>query len=169
MAIVTGTIERTNDNYGKFNMAVNGKWYSTKPEWLSVVPNQGDTVEFDDGGRNYIKKLRVVGGGGSTPTATTPASSEQTTELPPHYMIAKGYMNKIQTFPIPADHPDRAITRQNALTNAVNYACSTMDKDSPSTVSEVIEIARMFEAYTTGDLDVEEAKQAMQAMGMEGH
>lgn len=49
----------------------------------------------------------------------------------------------------PSLSKDRLILRQNALTNAN----TTLKNDSPSP-EEVIKVARLYEAYTSGDLDL---------------
>lgn len=152
MAIVTGVVEKLSNNYGKFGMCVNGKWHNTNPEWLKVKPNEGDTVEFDDGDRNYIKKLRIISGGTGAAPAVAGSSAPR----------AGGYSGG-RTFPVDATAPERTINRQNALTNAVQFL--TKDSKKAVTPDEVIEVARMFEAYTTGDLDVQEAEAALAEMG----
>jgi hypothetical protein len=62
MATVTGVVERyiPSNKYGKSSLQVNGNWYNTKPEWLGAVVAEGNSVTFDDGGKNYIKSLKVV-------------------------------------------------------------------------------------------------------------
>lgn len=64
-----------------------------------------------------------------------------------------------KTFPIDPLAPERAINRQNALTNAVNYVHYAAQHDvlPLAPPEEVILIAREFEAYTTGDSDAAEA------------
>jgi hypothetical protein len=148
MALVTGTVDATNDNYGKVNINVAGKWYSTKREWWKGNdPVVGDNVTFDDGGRNYIKNYKVSSG------APAPASGGGS--APPRRYE--------KTFPIAALDPSRAINRQNALTNAVNFVTTTaVPEASPD---DVIQVARLFEAYTTGDLDAEEAQAMLDSMG----
>lgn len=149
MGTVTGVISNTNDNYGKVNICVEGKWYSTKKEWWKGPdPVTGMEVTFDDGGRNYIKGFKVSSSG-SAPAPTGGSSSPAP---------ARRYE---KTFPIAALDPARAINRQNALTNAVNYCSQGEAQVSPD---EVIDVARMFEAYTTGDLDAQEVEEAMKAM-----
>jgi hypothetical protein len=67
-------------------------------------------------------------------------------------------------FPIPALHGDRAIVRQNSLTNAVQLLREDKElaKLTPNDrATSIIAIARMFEAYSCGDLDAEEAKSMM--------
>ena len=67
MSTVTGQVEAISTKYGKFSIMVNDNWYGTKAEWApSPQPNRGDVVEFDDGGKNYLKKLRIKSSGGSS-------------------------------------------------------------------------------------------------------
>lgn len=158
MPIVRGTVERINnpDQFGKCSMLVVGKWYSTKPEWLKVVVNKGDNVEFDDGGKNYIKQLKVVGGN----TGSYPNDSVAPKQA------AFG-------FPLSATDKGRAINRQNALTNAVNLMGTFLScgKKLPTSLTdsanEVVEVARIFESYTTGDSDMEEVEKALKEMSEE--
>jgi hypothetical protein len=64
-------------------------------------------------------------------------------------------------FPIPALHGDRAIVRQNSISNATKLIVDSVkptDKANwESLAIEVIQVARMFEAYSCGDLDMEHA------------
>ena len=78
MAKVTGVVEVVMNNKfddTKIALKVDGddRWFNQKKEWLDVVPNRGDTVEFDDGGAKYIKFLKVLEGGGSAPAGKAPA------------------------------------------------------------------------------------------------
>ena len=78
MAKVTGVVEVVMNNKfddTKIAMKVDGddRWFNQKKEWLDVVPNRGDTVEFDDGGAKYIKFLKVVDSGGGAPAGKAPA------------------------------------------------------------------------------------------------
>jgi hypothetical protein len=66
-------------------------------------------------------------------------------------------------FPIPLLHGDRAIVRQNSITNATkavrDYLVSTDGFDSVQDYADIIiEIARKFEAYSCGDLDAQAAE-----------
>lgn len=157
MANVTGTVEATNTNFGKFNILVDGKWYNTKEEWASVRPNKGDTVSFDDGGKNYLKRLTIVGAG-------TPATSAPSTGRSKGGYRANGEKGG---FPI---HPlayERALDRRNALNVAATLLESSMeikpvldltDKDLDNISTAVLTLARKFEAYSTGDLEREMAE-----------
>lgn len=135
MSIVTGVVEGCHTKWEKYNILVNGTWYSTKLEWANCQPAEGDTVNFDDGGKNFMKNCAIITSGGNAPASAAPKAAP-----------AKAYSAPTAGFPMGANDKSRAINRQNALTNAVNYA-----KDaSPETI---ISFARYFESYTTGTLD----------------
>ena len=151
MTQVTGVIEATTDKFGKFNVLMdNGKWYSTNPERApNPRPVKGQTITFDSGSTGkYLNSVRIEGGASATP-ATKPASGGGSFSA----------NSTARTFPVAPLAPERTINRQNALTNAVAYY-THFDDDVP-TPENVIEVARKFEAYTTGDLDLEEAKREM--------
>ena len=136
MATVTGTVGWAGKNkFGKFSLKLdeNPNWYNSQYE---IKASKGDTVEFDDGGKNYVNKLRVVGGstGGGSGTAQASNTSGMT--------------------------KDRTIIRQNSLGHATELVTSFLSVDVAGGHSEVeqaadfvIEIARKFESYSTGDLD----------------
>jgi len=153
MTQVTGVIEATTDKFGKFNVLMdNGKWYSTNPE---RAPNprtvKGQTITFDGGSTGkYLNSVRIEGGAPATP-ASKPASGGGIGGKPAYR--ANGEQGGFPVHPLAYE---RALDRRNALTNAVVFL-NGMD----STTEQVIEVARKFEAYTTGDLDLEEAKREM--------
>jgi len=147
MATVSGVVEAVSTKFGKFSILVNGKWYATKEEWAKVKPNKGESVTFDDGGKNYLKALMVKRDEGSSPTATAGGGS-------------KGGGRSYGKFPIDPLDGQRSIIRQNAVTNA-NAFLSTLvssGKTDDVEVSDLLDIARQIEAYTAGDLDVVEAE-----------
>jgi hypothetical protein len=65
-------------------------------------------------------------------------------------------------FPIPLLHGDRAIVRQNSITNATkaigDYVSDIDGISIEDYASEIIRVARMFEAYSCGDLDAQLAE-----------
>jgi hypothetical protein len=74
MSKVTGIVEVVMANKfdkEKIALKVEGddRWFNQKREWMDLVPERGDTVEFDDGGAKYIKFLKIIspGGGDSEP------------------------------------------------------------------------------------------------------
>lgn len=149
MSVVTGVAEALSKKsaYGTYGMLVDGKWYNSK---FPIKAEKGDTVEFDDGGKNYVQKLKVTNkgpGGGEKPAGVARST---------------GYSRG--RFPIDKEDGQISIIRQNALTNAVkslDYITEENAKLSPEDmVSMVIDIARTFESYTSGDID----RQAMERM-----
>lgn len=142
-----------------------GTWYKcgfTKPKC-----SEGDTIEVEIKETDYgteitdPKNIRVVGGGGvSVPTAGASRSAG-----------GGGRTGYDRVFPVPALSPERAIIRQNALTNARELYVGTLDPktakdvDLADAAQHIISIARMFEAYSTGDLD---KAAAMAEASMEG-
>lgn len=158
------TVMRTT-KYGPkpvYNLVIDGTQYSngfTKPPC-----DVGDTVSFDFTSGKYGNELQkgslmaVAAGGHPSPTSTT----SPTPPSPP----TRAYGPPVKPFPIPPLHGDRAIVRQNALTNAreLYVACSAGDLlvihtvyDGCKMADEIIQIARRFEAYSCGDLDLEAA------------
>lgn len=132
---------------------IGGQTYSGGfKKWNNV--NIGDevfvTYELTPQGYRNIKGLTVVqaGSGGPVPTSPPPKSN--------YGGGAKG-----RSFPVEPLAPERTINRQNALTASANIhgmiVRVTGDLDLVSKES-VVGMARYFEAYTTGDLDLEEAK-----------
>jgi hypothetical protein len=153
MTQVTGVIEATTDKFGKFNVLMdNGKWYSTNPERApNPRPVKGQTITFDSGSTGkYLNSVRIEGG------APTPAAKPASNGVggKPAYR-ANGEQGGFPVHPLAYE---RALDRRNALTNAVAFYAHF---DEALTPDNVIAVARKFEAYTTGDLDLEEAKREM--------
>lgn len=162
MATVTGVVEAKSNKFGKFSILLdNGTWYSSK---YDINCEKGDAVTFEDGDRKYCQKLKVVGGGGGTPSASTGATS-----------ISKPAPFKAG-FPVPIDTKDRSIVRQNALSHATNLFIGALSKQPDlekvmtpkdlekflsANASAIVETARIFEGYTSGDDDAMEAEQIL--------
>jgi hypothetical protein len=159
MATVSGIVERTSDKFGKFSILVGGKWYNTKAEWApKPAPNAGDVVSFDDGDKNYIKRLRVAGGGPSFSGSTRPSEAPRAPETVGAVPLAR----------------ERAIIRQNALTNAVASLTNILpkgakvgDEDLEAFADTVVSLAMRYENYTSGDMDIEMAKKMVEDSSME--
>ena len=135
MALVTGVVGWSGKNkFGKFSLKLedNDTWYNSQYE---IKASKGDTVEFDDAGKKYVNKLRVIGGG-SAPSSSGAGSTAS----------AGGTSNR-----------DRSIIRQNSLAHATALMRSSITAEDPRTwdnvADDVIELARKFEAYSSGDLD----------------
>lgn len=145
MGNVTGVVEAYSKTKYGYGILVDGNWYNSKYE---IKAEKGDEVSFEDGGKTYCQKLKVINGGGGSTSASKPAGKTH---------FSKG------VFPIPANDGQRAILRQNALTNSVNLFChnteGTLEDIDSETIQKIVEVARAFEAFTAGDIDKEAAKQ----------
>lgn len=118
----------------------------------------GDEVDFQYTENTYGKNVDMTsvqmikkGTGAPTPSASS-ASPAKAPYSPP-----------AKVFPIPLLHGDRAIVRQNSITNATKAVCDYLDSnDDVATMQDyadlIIEIARKFEAYSCGDLDAQAAE-----------
>ena len=164
MTMQTGIVEAvsTKDVTTKFgtkptySIKVNGGW--VKCGFKNHNANVGDEVEFDGNTGTYGVETKAVTvlrkGSGVAPavTSSTPAAAPQAKTF-------GGYKDKV--FPIPALHGDRAIVRQNALARATDlYIAARGGKPFElelSTLDLVVTLARKFEAYTAGDIDMMEA------------
>lgn len=146
-----------------FSMKVDGEWYKlgfTKPKC-----DKGDEVSFSyvEGtyGREVDAKAISVGSGAKG--APTPASAAP--------RAAPSYGGK-GVFPIPALDGQRAIVRQNALTNARELLAAScggkMFDVTPATVDAIIATARKFEAYACGDLDAVRAAELKEGLAKRG-
>lgn len=119
----------------------------------------GDTVDFQYTENTYGKNIdltsvRLLSKGEGAPPAVSPPVGP-----------SKGsYGPAAKVFPIPPLHGDRAIVRQNSITNAVKAVDNFLSNqdDVPETFEEyanfVIDMARKFEAYSCGDLDLAAAE-----------
>jgi len=155
MGTVTGQVEAKSNKYNKFAILVGGTWYSS----LYEVPcERGDTVEFEDEGKRYCKKLRVISSGGAVSSVT----SAHTGAVPQPTSSTQ------RRFPVPVDAPDRSIIRQNSLAHATNLVIALLGTGDTETAihnsvsdedlaQQVIRLARQFESYSAGDSDMQEA------------
>jgi hypothetical protein len=137
-----GVVEAVSTKFGKFSVMVDGNWYGTKEEWAPTPrPQKGDEIEFDPKGGKYLNKCRIVSVDSSTLSggSSGPASAPKNTDR------------------------ERAIIRQNALTNAVNFCIASCTTEELSE-EEVIITAMKFEKYTSGDMLKEAASKAKAEM-----
>ena len=152
MSTINGVVKAKSANKFGFGIMVNDKWYNSKYE---INVEKGDEVEFDDGGKSYVRDIKVTkGGGGATATSGSTMASKGSG--------GTGYARG--AFPIPANDGSRAIVRQNSITNAVALFEHLMIdklelKDMEELAYNVVNIARVFEKYSSGDLDAELTKQ----------
>jgi hypothetical protein len=166
-SITTKTVTTKYGPKPAYSIKAGGEWFNygfKKPTF-----NEGDEVDFKYSETSYGKEVdgssvRLISKGEGKvagPSSTAPVAPSK-----PFY----GPSPKV--FPIPPLHGDRAIVRQNSITNAtklvmdsigvagagsVTPAATFNEIDFESMAQKVIDIARMFEAYSCGDLDLAEA------------
>jgi hypothetical protein len=137
-----------------YTVVANGERYSygfKKPTF-----GIGDEVDFQYTDGTYGKSVdltsvRLIKKGTGSPVAAPTGGASAPAK--------GGYTPAAKVFPIPPLHGDRAIVRQNSITNAtkaVNDYLASCD-GMPDSVGEyadtIIDIARKFEAYSCGDID----------------
>jgi len=154
-AISTKDVNTKFGNKPTYSLKVNGTW--VKCGFKNPNAGAGDEVEFDGNTGTYgleTKAVNVLRKGAGTPP---PAATSNSTPAP---KAVSSYAAKV--FPIPPLHGDRAIVRQNALARATDiYIAARGGKPfelEGSNLDFVISLARKFEAYTAGDLDLAEAE-----------
>jgi hypothetical protein len=163
MTMMSGVVESvtTKDVTTKFgvkptySIRVDGKWI--KCGFKNPNVEAGYTVDFDAVAGTYgleTKAVNIIARG------APPVAAAALTAGVPAKPFAGSYGGS-KVFPIPALHGDRAIVRQNALARATDlYIAARGGKPfdlEASSLDLVIAFARKFEAYTAGDLDLEEA------------
>lgn len=163
--VVNGVVEAVSKD--KKSMLIDGSWYRSWDALEGV--GKGAVVNFDFVIKGTYKNVKgpveIVTAGAPTGRASGPAPSKHangdhgTMSQPAYYRKDLGYMEK--QFPIPYDHPDRAIVRQNSLTNAVKFLTSLPAEDVKKvTVEGIIGLAVQFEKYSTGQLEMEQVTKA---------
>ncbi len=124
----------------------------------------GDTVSFNyksSGKWNNIQgAITVTSSGGGAPAWAAPV-----TKAAPKAAGGRSF----GTFPIPPLDGQRSIIRQNSITNAVNTVSAMVANDKAAMkgidlISTIIETAKRFEEYSSGDLDAKEAKEAIEKL-----
>ena len=148
MSMITGEVQ-AKAKTGK-SIMVNDVWYGAFASATLDGVNKGDTVTFESvldktGKYNNIKGKVEKGGG----TAAAPTADGA-------FKVLKPSLDR-----------DRCIIRQNALTNARELYCAIEEYSSMTAPSVIIGIAREFEAYTSGDLDLAVANEALTKMEVE--
>lgn len=145
----TGTVQKvTKSKFGWGMLMDDGKWYNSKFE---IKCSDGDHIEWDDGGKNYANKVKVLGKTAGDPPAAVGGSAPART----------GYSRGV--FPVPSNDGSRSIIRQNSVTNAVNLIGHLLAADripEDVAIGELIfQWARDFEKYSSGDIDSEVAEE----------
>lgn len=158
-----GTVEQlgskaVNTRFGSkntYSAKVGGQWFKFgfKDPKLSV----GDVVELDYNPGTYGNE---VGTCTKTAAAPTPAPANDAAAAPARPAYTGGGKG---SFPIGPLDGQRSIVRQNALTNARELVAAaifdgkkSVNLDIDVHAAIIINLAKRFEAYTTGDMDMEE-------------
>lgn len=144
------TTKEVNTKFGPkpvYSVYANGERFGYG--WKKPAFTAGDEIDFQytegkygkDIDLNSVKMLKK--GDGMTPAL--PAA--------PSAPARPAFAQKV--FPIPLLHGDRAIVRQNSVTNATKLVIETngTEKSAEELAEQIINIARMFEAYSCGDLE----------------
>jgi hypothetical protein len=162
MTMMSGVVQQVstkevNTKFGPkptYSIKVDGKW--VKCGFKNPNVEAGHQVDFDAVAGTYGLETKLVNiiSKGTAPSAVAETVAAPAVTQRPAYSSSK-------VFPIPALHGDRAIVRQNALARATDLYISARggkpwDLDE-SNLDFVIKLARKFEAYTAGDLDLAEA------------
>jgi hypothetical protein len=166
MPMVTAVVEQVSSKprttrFGvkdTYSFKAGGEWFSTGFKKHNL--NVGDSATFSYTDGSYGKDVDPASITKGTPT-TSPSGAKTAAAVVPSYG-GKG------VFPIPPLDGQRAIVRQNALTNARELVCthipSTLYDASTETCKYeevadlIVKVARKFEAYSCGDLDMEEVE-----------
>lgn len=153
-----------------------GKGIKIGDDWYSVMfasvlneVNKGDFVEVE-----YTTKPSPTGGDyrniKSVKKSMAPASRPMTAGGAPAGTYSSAGSSAARTFPVGAFSPERSIIRQNSLGHAVKVLADLPidEGDVFATAAEaadaVIAVARVFEAYSAGDLDREMVEAEMKTM-----
>lgn len=159
MSYITGVVESV-ARTGK-SIKVQGEWYGAFAASSLNGCKAGDNVSFawapsKDGQYKNIKgSVNVTGGGAATPAPAEPSA--------PRSAPSGGSYGRSIAFPLPPLDGQRVIVRQNALGHATKVVMDqpwlTAATDN-ELADRIINLARQFEAYVAGDLDLELAKEA---------
>lgn len=147
-----------------YSFKADGAWFSCG--FKNPKLNVGDEVEFAFNSTSYGNEVDM--GSLKIAKGTAPASPASVAPIKPAAQPSGGK----GVFPIPPLDGQRSIVRQNALTNARELYQAFMIHnavmgETPITTPfdmvarELIGLARKLEAYTTGDMDMEEVKKEM--------
>lgn len=146
-----------------YSIEVNGAWYEAG---FKAPGNVGDFVTFDYSlsyGKNKITDGTLSKGSGAS-VGAAPFKAPGATSGPTSSGSGK-------TFPVPKNHPDRSIMRQNAVNRAVEVltaggcfdALDPSDENLDRVAAQVIGLAMRFEVYYSGETEafVEIAKEGV--------
>lgn len=162
MATMNGVVEAL-ARTGK-GLKIGENWYSAFTAGMLNGAKVGDNVSFvytevvKEGTtyRNIKGAVSIKEGGAPEPAAGRPAAASGGSSF------SKGG----RSFPVGPLDPERSIIRQNSLTQA-NKLLEGQLGEMPSYEEQahtVISVARIFESYSAGDMDAEEAAAAVDSL-----
>lgn len=148
---------------------VEGKWFSIFMGDALDSVNKGDYVEF-----MYTEKANPAGGDSyknikGSVTKKTPPASTPMSAFPAASAAGSARAMYAKEFPVPPLHPDRSIIRQNSLAHATKviidgcYNPGGLGAEMDC-AEKIIAVARIFEAYSTGELDASIADEEVKKM-----
>lgn len=164
MNSITGIIEQVGSKERKtrfgmkpaYSLKIDGQWYNCG--FTNPRVTDGTEVSFNYTDGAYGKDIDMASFAHSA-KASVPArpTTTGTAPRPPAAGFSGGGKG---VFPIPPLDGQRAIVRQNSLTNAVNALKDNkaFNATAPEAADTIIALARKFEAYSCGDLDMLQAK-----------
>lgn len=115
----------------------------------------GDEIDFEYTDGSYGKSVDLTSvkmlkkGSGVPPPTGNPSGGV----VPP---ARGGYSPPAKVFPVPPTHGDRSIIRQNSVSNAAKTIIDggfAKGKSADEVAAQIIAVAQLFEAYSSGDLD----------------
>ncbi len=160
-----GVIEAlTKDGKG---FLIDGQWYKCfTPAMMKAT--KGDFVSFsykqvEKDGRTYNNVSGVVSGSGGSGTVPNSGTVSKVAGVGPTQTRDPLMLPVLLT-------RERAIIRQSSLAQAVNYGNygDGTQANKVMSVDDIIRVAREFEAYASGDLDIETAKQSLSMEDLDG-
>ena len=144
-----GQVQQANGNMVEINLGFK------LPRGMTV----GNLYEFETelkfGEEKYVSHSQSTEAAAKEALTSSPGQSGGAA---PHYSKSAGFV--VKTFPVPLDHPDRSIIRQNAMAHALRaLEISGFDDIDPDAVVErAIALAMKVEDYATGDYEINELK-----------
>lgn len=160
-----GVIEAlTKDGKG---FLIDGQWYKCfTPAMMKAA--KGDFVSFsykqvEKDGRTYNNVSGVVSGSGGSGTVPNSGTVSKVAGVGPTQTRDPLMLPVLLT-------RERAIIRQSSLAQAVNYGNygEGTQANKVMSVDDIIRVAREFEAYASGDLDIETAKLSLNNEDLDG-
>ena len=137
-----------------------GNYYKHGFKKPNVEVGDSVTIEYEvDKYGNKILKLSSGATGSSAPT------DNQGTAAPSTHSTQTYSIKNSKPFPVPFDHGDRSIIRQNSLTNArelvdaiwQNYGVGDESPIDEDVIDRILKIAYKFEEYSSGDREAKAA------------